>query len=66
MPRANHTIAVDTNIIPFGTEVIIDGNTYVAEDTGSSIINNRIDVFFNDHQEALNFGVQYKEVFVYK
>ena len=64
MPVANHTIAVDTKVIPFGTEVIINGKTYVAEDTGSAIYGNRIDIYFNTHEEALEFGVQYAEVFV--
>lgn len=60
------TIAVDTRVIPIGKNVIIDGNTYIAEDTGGAIKGNRIDVYFNSHQEALNFGIQYKEVFVYR
>ena len=64
MPRANHTIAVDTSVIPFGTQIVIYGNTYVAEDTGSSIKGNRIDIYFDNHQAALNFGVQYAEVFM--
>lgn len=66
MPVANRTIAVDTSVIPFGTKVVINGNTYVAEDTGSAIVGNRIDIYFDSHQEALNFGVQYAEVFVVK
>lgn len=66
MPKANHTIAVDTSVIPFGTKVIINGNTYVAEDTGSAIKGNKIDVFFDSHSKALNFGVKYAEVFVVK
>ena len=65
MPKANHTIAVDTSVIPFGTKVMIDGfGTYVAEDTGSAIKGNKIDIFFADHQTAWNFGVQYAEVFI--
>jgi 3D (Asp-Asp-Asp) domain-containing protein len=51
-------------VIPYRTEVIIDGHTYKAQDCGGAIKGNRIDVYFNNHQEALNFGVQYKEVFV--
>lgn len=66
MPKANHTIAVDKRIIPLGTKVIINGKTYVAEDTGGAIKGNRIDVYFNSHQEALNFGVKWAEVFVVK
>lgn len=66
MPTENHTIAVDTNIIPFGTEVIINGKTYVAEDTGSAIKGSRIDIYMSSHQEALEFGVDYTEVFKIK
>lgn len=66
MPRANHTIAVDTGVIPFGTKVIINGKSYVAEDTGSAIKGNKIDVYFDSHSKALNFGVKYAEVFVVK
>lgn len=66
MPKANHTIAVDTSVIPFGTEVIINGITYIAEDTGSAIKGNRIDVYMSDHNEALEFGIQYAEVFIKK
>ena len=57
------TIAVDPKKIPYGTKIIINGNTYVAEDCGGSIKGNRIDIFFYDHQDAWNFGIQYAEVF---
>lgn len=58
------TIAVDPNVIPFGTEVIINGHTYIAEDKGGAIKNNRIDVYFDSHQDALEFGVQYADVLI--
>jgi len=57
------TIAADTSILPFGTEVIIDDVRYIVQDRGKAIKNNRIDVYFENHQDALEFGVQYKEVF---
>ena len=63
--KQGRTIAVDPKQIPYGTKVIINGHTYVAEDCGGGIGKNRIDVFFDNHKEALNFGVQYAEVFVY-
>ena len=66
MPKANRTIAVDTSVIPFGTKVIINGRTYVAEDTGSAIKGNRIDVYFDNHEAALQFGVKYADVFKIK
>lgn len=64
MPTAGRTIAVDPDVIPYGTEVIIDGHTYVAEDCGGSINGNRIDIVVDTHEEALQCGVDYYEVFV--
>ena len=58
------TIAVDPNVIPLGSEVIVDGHKYIAEDVGGAIKGNRIDLYFESHQEALEFGVQHKEVFI--
>lgn len=60
---SNHTIATDSRF-EFGTEFIIDGNVYTVEDRGGAIKGNRIDVFFDTHSEALNFGK--KSVSVYK
>ena len=57
------SIAVDPKVIPYGTKVIINDNTYVAQDTGGAIKGNRIDVYHNDHQKAREFAVQYAEVF---
>ena len=61
---AGRTIAVDPSKIPYGTEVVINGHTYIAEDCGGAIKGNKIDIFFNSHAEALRFGIQYAEVFV--
>jgi 3D (Asp-Asp-Asp) domain-containing protein len=55
-------VAADTDVLPFGTKVIIDGNTYIVQDRGGAIKGNRIDLYFDSHQEALNFGRQTKEV----
>lgn len=60
------TIAVDPDVIPYGSTVYIDGNAYIAEDCGGAIDGNRIDVFFDTHEDALIYGVQYHEVFVEK
>ena len=62
--EAGKTIAVDPTVIPFGTEVKIGDTVYVAQDTGSVIVGNRIDVYFDDHTEAWNFGMQTSEVLV--
>lgn len=61
--QANHTIAADTDILPFGTEVVIDGQTYIVEDVGGGVNGNHIDVFFNTHSEALSFGRKVEKVY---
>ena len=61
-PTPDRTVAVDPKVIPYGSEVIIDGHTYIAEDCGGAIKGNRIDILFETHQEALEFGIQYREV----
>lgn len=61
--QEGYSIAVDTDVIPYGTEVIINGNTYRADDCGGAIKGNRIDVYFSEHEDAVNFGVQKAEVY---
>jgi 3D (Asp-Asp-Asp) domain-containing protein len=65
-PLQGKTIAVDPSVIPYGTEVVINGNAYIAEDCGGAIKNNRIDIFFDSHSEALNFGKQTAFVYIKK
>lgn len=55
-PVAGRTIAADTSIFPFGTQLVINGQVYTVEDRGGAIKGHKIDVYFNTHQEALNFG----------
>ncbi len=56
MPEAGRTIAVDTSVIPMGSRVYVEGlGEYVAEDTGSAIKGNRIDIYMDSHKEALWF-----------
>jgi 3D (Asp-Asp-Asp) domain-containing protein len=65
--KANHTIAVDTSVIPFGTRVRFpNGNIFVAEDTGGAIKGNRIDIYFDNHSDALNWGRRTIEIEVLK
>ena len=56
------TVAVDPFVVPLGTTVYLNGNPYIAEDTGSAIKGKKIDLFINDHQRAKIFGVQEMEV----
>ena len=62
--QSGYSIAVDTNIIPFGTKVEFDGKEYVAQDVGGAIKGNRIDVYSSSHSEALNFPTGYYEVYM--
>lgn len=61
--QIHHTIATDPSVIPEGTKVIINGETYVAEDTGSGVSGNHIDIFYESHSAALDFGIRYAEVY---
>lgn len=61
-PTPGRTVAVDPTIIPYGSEVIINGHSYIAEDCGGAIKGNRVDIVFATHQEALNFGMPCTEV----
>ena len=47
--------------IPFGTKLMINGETYIVEDRG--VGSGVIDIYFDSHSEALSFGVQYAKVF---
>lgn len=62
--KEGYSIAVDPTVIPYRTEVIINGHIYKAQDCGGAIKGNRIDIYFEDHQAALNFGVKYAEVYL--
>lgn len=58
------SVAVDPDVIPYGTELYINGNLYIAHDCGGAIKGNRLDVYFATHEEAWNFGKQTAEVFI--
>lgn len=63
-PNGYSTIAVDPKVIPLGTKVYVEGYGYaIAQDTGSAIKGNIIDLFYNSESEALHWGA--KNVIVY-
>ena len=50
-------IAVDPNVIPLGTTVYIPGYGIArAEDTGSDILGNRVDLCMLDYNQCMQFG----------
>lgn len=54
--RPHQTVAVDTEVIPLGSLLNINGQIYIAEDRGGAIKGNRIDICVCSHEEALNLG----------
>lgn len=64
--KSDHTVAVDKNVIPLGTMVEIGGKKYTAEDVGGGVKGNHIDIYFNTHQETVEFGVKYQNIKIYK
>lgn len=60
--KQGRTIAVDPNVIPYGTRVKFNGHWYTAEDCGGKIKNKHIDMYFNSHTDADEWGVKYKKV----
>lgn len=56
------TVAADTKKLPFGTQIEIDGHIYTVQDRGGAIKGNRLDIFFDSHEKALEFGRQQKYV----
>lgn len=56
------TIAADPDVLPMGTEIELDGHTYTVQDTGGAIAGNRLDLYFDSHEDALRWGVQEKIV----
>ena len=58
---AGRTVAAPSNLA-FGTQLNINGKTYVVEDRGGAITGNRIDIYVGSHSEALAWGVKYLPV----
>lgn len=57
IPHIEKTIAVDPKIIPLHSIVYIETLGYfVAEDTGSAIKGNKIDIFVSSNEEAKRLG----------
>lgn len=66
-------VAVDPRVIPLGTKLYIqsldgtkDYGFATAEDKGSAIKGNRIDLFFHTNAECMNFGRRKVKVYILK
>lgn len=57
-----HVGGVACNFLPFGTIIVIDGKEYVVNDRCG--IDGCIDIFMESYEDAIQFGRQYKEVYI--
>lgn len=71
MATAWHTVAAGKDY-PIGTIIYIpaladkpNGGWFVVEDRGGAISNEKLDVFFNTHEEAIKFGRRSLEAYIY-
>lgn len=60
--KEGRTLSVDPSVIPLGSKVKITSDfpgvsgEYIAEDVGGAIKGNRLDIFMEDREKALQFG----------
>lgn len=58
-------VAVDPRVIPLGTRLYVEGyGMAVAEDTGGSIVGKRIDLYYTNYNDAVNYGRRYVRVYI--
>ena len=60
LPASQGVVAVDPAVIPLGSTVIIDGQQYLAADTG--VTGQAVDLCMEEHEAAQAFGVRTAEV----
>lgn len=66
LPAWPGIVAVDPDVIPLGSTVIIDGMKYLAADTGSGVEGLHIDICMGSHEETVAHGVRTADVWVAK
>lgn len=59
-PQVMKTIAVDPSVIPLGSRVYIPefDKVFIAEDTGGKIKGNRIDIYMQDYDTCMQWGIR--------
>ena len=66
-PNGYSTVAVDPRVIPLGTKLYIEGyGLAIAEDTGGAILGNKVDVYVDSYDEAVNWGRRQVNVYILK
>ena len=66
LPAGPGIVAVDPDVIPLGSTAVIDGQRYLAADTGSGVEGLHIDIFLASHEETVAHGVRTADVWVAK
>ncbi len=64
VPKANHTLSADLTILPIGSKVWIDGIIYTVEDMGGNVNGNIVDIFYDNHEDAISHGTTTSEVYL--
>lgn len=64
--RSGRTIAVDPKVIAYGTRILIGNTVYVAEDCGTRVKGDHIDIFVDTHEEVEEFEVKHKHIWIVK
>lgn len=63
--KQGRTIAVDPDVIPYGSTVYIEGwGYYIAEDCGGGVNGNHIDIYRDSHDVCRKLGVQNAKVYI--
>ena len=62
--KEGRTIAVDPDVIPYGSQVLIGDHMYIAEDCGAKVKGDVVDIFFDDHDSVEWYGVKHCDIFV--
>ena len=62
LPAGPGIVAVDRSVIPLGSTVVINGQRYLAADTG--VTGNRVDICMTSHEDTVAHGVRTAEVWV--
>lgn len=65
-PTEGRTIAVDPTVIPYGSKVYIPqfDRVFIAEDCGSAIKGNRIDIYMDDYNRCMDWGFKTIDIYI--
>lgn len=67
LPAKYGVVAVDRRLIPLGTRLYVEGYGYaIAGDTGGAIKGNRIDLCFDEYNQAIRWGRRTVRVHILK